>query len=180
MNANKDFIKSAITFGLMMAGAFMLIDLLFYVFDATGMGMAFGLFLFIIILALYFVFFIWGGRSYRTKYTEGYMKYWQAFVYCLIMALVFTLAMFIYNFIFYTFFDPQRAANEMQKAAEMIQDNSYIPDDQKEIQIKRILENSSAIKMVIRNLISNAITAIVIAAISALFVRKKEKISEVF
>lgn len=110
----------------------------------------------------------------------GYINYGKALMFCLIMVAIYVVLMFIYNFLFYNFFDPERAITEMQKAAEMIQENSYIPDDQKEIQIKKIMENSTAMSMVIRNLLSNAITGIVLAAISSLFIRKKEKISEVF
>lgn len=61
MNTNKEFLKSALYFGLIMAAGFMLIDLLFYVFDASDMGMFFGFFILLIIIALYFIFFIWGG-----------------------------------------------------------------------------------------------------------------------
>jgi hypothetical protein len=180
MNANKDFFKSALYFGLLMAGAFMLTDLLFYVFDFSGMGMIFGFLVLLIILALYFVFFIWGGRSYRNKFMGGYMTYGKAFLFCLIMAALYVVLMFVYNFLFYTIFDPQRAINEMQKAAEMIQENSYIPEDQKEIQIRKILENGTGFNIVLRNLMSNIITGLVLGAISALFIRRKEKISEVF
>jgi hypothetical protein len=180
MNSNKDFLKSALYYGLLMAGAFMLIDLLLYVFDLSGLGIMFGLLVLLIIVAMYFVFFIKGGRKYRNQYMGGYMNYGKAFLFCLIMVGVYVLLMLVYNFLFYIFFDPQRAINEMQKAAEMIQENSYIPDDQKEIQIKKILDNGTGLNIVLRNFMSNTITGLVLGAISALFIRKKEKISEVF
>jgi hypothetical protein len=40
--------------------------------------------------------------------------------------------------------------------------------------------SGTANSIVFRNLINNAITVIIIGAIAALFIRKKEKISEVF
>ena len=38
MNKNKELIKHAVIFGLMLAGAFILFDLLNYTFDFAGMG----------------------------------------------------------------------------------------------------------------------------------------------
>jgi hypothetical protein len=179
MNANKDFLKSTLYFGLLMAGAFILIDLLFYVFDFSGIGILFGLLIFLVFLALYFVFFITGGRGYRNKFMGGYMKYGKAFLYCLLMALVFVLIMFVYQLVFYNIFDPDRAINEMQKGAEMIQENSYIPDEAKEEALKKIM-SGTANSIVFRNLLNNAITVVIIGAIAALFIRKKEKFTEVF
>jgi hypothetical protein len=179
MNANKDLIKSALYYGLLMAGAFILLDLIFYVFDFSGIGMLLGLLIFLVFLVIYLMFFITGGRSYRNKFRGGYIKYGKAIVYCLFMALVFVLIMFVYQFVFYNLFDPERVVNEMQKAAEMIQENSYIPDEAKDEALKKIM-SGTANSIVFRNLLNNAITAVVIGAIAALFIRRKEKISEVF
>ena len=137
MNANKDFFKSALYFGLLMAGAFILLDLIFYVFDFSGIGMFLGLLIYLVFLAIYLIFFITGGRSYRNKFMGGYIKYGKAILYCLLMALVFVLIMFVYQFVFYNFFDPERVVIEMQKAAEMIQENAYIPEEAKEESLKK-------------------------------------------
>jgi hypothetical protein len=107
------------------------------------------------------------------------MKYGKAILFCLLMALVYVLVMFLYQLVFYYLFDPARAANEMLKAAEMIQDNAYIPDDAKEEALKKVMSGSTG-SMIIRNLTNNIFMTAIIGAISALFVRKKEKISEVF
>jgi hypothetical protein len=68
----------------------------------------------------------------------------------------------------------------MQKSVQMIQENANIPDERKEEIINRITQNTSPGKIVIRNIFANLIFGTVFAAISALFVRKREKISEVF
>jgi hypothetical protein len=179
MNSNRDFLKSILYNGLIMAGVFILLDLIFYVFDFSGIGMLLGLFIYLVFLAIYFIFFIYGGRNYRNKFMGGYMKYKKAFLYCLLMAVVFVLVMFIYQLLFYNFFDPERVSDEIQKGVEMIQDNSYIPDDAKEEALKKIM-SATANSTVFRNLTNNIITSVIIGAISALFIRKKEKFTEVF
>ncbi|MEI6854184.1 MAG: DUF4199 domain-containing protein [Bacteroidota bacterium] len=128
---------------------------------------------------MYFLFYIMGGRNYRNKFLGGHMKYGKALLFCLLMALVYVVVMFLYQLVFYYLFDPSRAANEMQKAAEMIQDNSYIPEDAKAEALKKIMSGTTA-SIIIRNVTNNIFMTAIIGAISALFIRKKEKISEVF
>ncbi|MEI6122658.1 MAG: DUF4199 domain-containing protein [Bacteroidota bacterium] len=180
MGKNKNLITTSVLFGLMMAGVFILYDMLNYTFDFAKMGMLMGIVSFLIWLAIYIVFYIYGGRSYRNKYSEGYLNFAKAFLICAIMAVVSSLVLVLYNYLFYYFFDPQRAVNTAQQIAEQIQNNSNIPDEKKEEIIKSIYEGSTPYKIVIKSLISTPIIALVIGTISALFIRKKEKISEVF
>ena len=159
---------------------FILLDLLYYSLDIGNLGFIFGIFMFVVILAMYLVFFIWGGRTYRNKFMDGKMNYGKAILFCLAMVAVYVIVMFVYQLIFYYLFDPTRAATEMQKSIQMIQENANIPDEKKEEIISRISENTSPGKIVIRNIFANMIFGTVFAAIAALFVRKREKISEVF
>jgi hypothetical protein len=176
----KEIIKNAVNYGLIMAGVFILIDLVFYVFDLAGMDWAVSILVFLVILALYFILFIWAGRSYRNKFMGGYINYGKAITFCLIMVVVYVVIMFIYHLIFYYLFDPSRALNEMQKAAQAIQDNVNIPEDKKEEIVERIMKNATSGKVVIQGIINNLATGVIIGAISALFIRKKEKFTEVF
>jgi hypothetical protein len=176
----KELFKNAVNYGLIMAGVFILIDLVFYVFDLAGMDWAVSILVFLVILALYFILFIWAGRSYRNKFMGGYMPYGKAITFCLIMVAVYVVIMFIYHLIFYYLFDPSRALNEMQKAAQAIQDNVNIPEDKKEEIVERIMKNATSSKVVVQGLINNLATGVIIGAISALFIRKKEKFTEVF
>ncbi|MCK9612822.1 MAG: DUF4199 domain-containing protein [Bacteroidales bacterium] len=179
VNKNKEKLKYAIKHGLMLAGSLILFDLIMYIFDLSGLGMFFGFFVLLVSLALYFSFFIGGGRKYRNQLHNGYINYSRAFVFCLSMAVVMVIVLTIYYFLFYYFFDPERATNEAQKAIEVISENQYIPDDEKENIIGKMLENTKPVNIMVRSLINNTITSVILAAISALFVRRKEKITEV-
>ena len=180
MNKNKELIKHAVIFGLMMAGAFILFDLLNYTFDFAGMGWVMSILTLFITIAILAVFYIWAGRSYRNKFGDGYLTYGRAFMICLIMVVASTLVMALYTYLFYYFFDPQRAANSAQQAIQAIQDNANIPDERKESIIKRMTEGFTPFRMVISSLTSAPIFSIVVGSIVALFMRKREKISEVF
>jgi glucan phosphoethanolaminetransferase (alkaline phosphatase superfamily) len=180
LNTMKELFKNAVYYGLIMAGVFILIDLIFYVFDLAGMNWGISILVFLVILALYFILFIWAGRSYRDKYMGGYMNYVKAIVFCLIMAGVFVVVLLVYHLVFYYLFDPSRALNEMQKAAQAIQDNVNIPEDRKEEIVNRIMKNATSGKVVVQGIINNVASGVIIGAISALFIRKKEKFTEVF
>jgi len=95
------------------------------------------------------------------------------------MAIVCTIMISLYYYVFYAFFDPERALNEAQKAAEIISENSSIPDESKEVYIQKILDSTDPVSKLTGSLQNNAIFSIVMGAIAALFIRKKEKISDV-
>lgn len=95
------------------------------------------------------------------------------------MAIVSTLILTLYYYLFYNFFDPERAINEGQRAMEMIAQNDNIPDEQKEEIMQSLLDKAETNNIVVRSLISNSIFSVFVGAISALFVRKKEKINDV-
>ncbi|HNW70111.1 MAG TPA: DUF4199 domain-containing protein [Bacteroidales bacterium] len=175
----KELFKNTLYYGLMLAGAMILLDLLSYTFDFSGLGMFFGFVMLVIILAIYIGFFIWAGRTYRNKFYNGYINYGNAFVFCLLMAVVSVLVLALYYYVFYSFFDPERAANETQKAIEMIQNNDFIPDENKEEAIQGMMEKMTTAKIVTNTLISSFIRGVILGAIAALFIRKREKINDV-
>lgn len=95
------------------------------------------------------------------------------------MAVVSVLAFTLYNFLFYNFFDTERAANETQKAIQMISENSYIPDEKKDEIIQGMSEKMTTARIITSTLLSSFVRAVLLAVISALFVRKKEKINDI-
>jgi len=175
----KELFKNILFYGLMLAGAMILLDLLSYTFDFSGLGMFFGIFMLMLILAIYIGFFIWAGRTYRNKFYNGYINYGNAFVFCLLMAVVSVLVLTLYNYLFYSFFDPERASNEANKAIEMIQENSYIPDEKKEEVIQGMMEKMTTAKIVTSTLLRSFVLSVILGAIAALFIRKKEKINDI-
>ena len=107
------------------------------------------------------------------------MKYGKALLFCLLIASVFAISMFVYNVLFYFIFDTSRAMNDAKTIADMIKNNPNIPDKNKEEALLDV-EKVTNLKTVLKNLSSNLIMGIVFGAISALFIRKKEKFTEVF
>ena len=179
VNNTKELFKNALFYGLMLAGSLILLDLLNYTFNFSGLGMIFGIIMPLVILSIYIGFFVWAGRKYRNKYYGGHINYGKAFLFCLLMALVSLIVLTLYYYIFYNFFDPERAANEIQVGMSVIESNQYFPDDKKE----EILTEMSQIttgKIVMQKMASSAFWCLILAAISALFVRKKVKITEVY
>ncbi|HOY30910.1 MAG TPA: DUF4199 domain-containing protein [Bacteroidales bacterium] len=178
MNTTTELFKKALMVGLMIAGAMILVDMLLYVFDLTGMGMIANLLILIVTLAVYFGFYIWGGRKYRNELHGGYLSYGKAIMFCVAAAVVSSVVLVLYNYLFYNFFDPQRAANEVQLAINIISENDYIPDEKKEEIIQGMIEGSTPGKLVLSHFFNSLTVSVIIAVIAALFVRKKEKITD--
>ncbi len=178
MNTTKDLFKQAFTVGLMVAGALILLDLLLYIFDFTGMGMAAGILISMLSLGIYIGFFIWGGRKYRKDFYNGYISYGKALFFCLVVSLVLTLSIALYDVIFYYLFDPERAANEAQLKINMLSEYN-MPDEIKEQQIQKFLDKATPGWAVINSIIGTLSTSVLLSLISALFIKKREKISDV-
>lgn len=176
--STKELFKTAVIYGLMLAGAMMLIDLLTYTFDLTGLGMLFGILIALLTLAVYIGFFIWGGRTYRDKFNGGYINYGKAFLFCLLMALVSLIVLTLYYYLFYFIFDSQRVADEYNFARGIIETNEYMSEEMKEKYIMGLPDTAG--KAVVGKIPSTALSSIIFAAIAALFVRKKVKITEVY
>lgn len=173
------FWKNALLCGLLLGGVIMILDLLVYIFSPSDMGMMFGLLISVITIAIYIGVYIYCGKNYRNKFHKGYMAYGQAFLFCVIMAVVSTILISLYYYIFYAFFDPARGINEAQKAVEIISENASIPDETKELYIQKIMDGANPLSKLTGSLMNNAIFSIVMAAIAALFIRKKEKMNDV-
>lgn len=173
------FWKNALRCGLMLAGVIILLDLLTYIFVFADMGMMVGLLISLVTIGIYIGLYIYYGKNYRNKYRNGFITYGQAFLFCLVMAVVSTIVISLYYYIFYAFFDPARGINEAQKAVEIISENASIPDETKELYIQKIMDGANPLSKLTGSLMNNAIFSIVMAAIAALFIRKKEKMNDV-
>lgn len=67
VNNTKELFRNALMYGLMLGGVMILIDLLMYTFNLSGLGIFVGLLVTVLTIVIYFVFFIRGGRSFRDK-----------------------------------------------------------------------------------------------------------------
>ncbi len=179
VGTGKQLLKNALLCGLLLGGVMMILDLLMYVFDFSGMGMMVGVMITVITIGIYIGLYIYCGRNFRNKYYNGFIGYSRAFLFCFVMAIVTTIMISLYYYVFYAFFDPDRALNEAQKAVEIISENSSIPDETKEIYIQKIMDSTDPVRKLTGSLQNNAIFSILMGAIAALFIRKKEKISDV-
>ena len=175
---NKDFFKNGAYFGLLMVCAFVLLDLIFYVIDITKLGIFFFFFVVLLIWALQVFAFVWGGKTYRNKFMNGYINYGKALMFCLTMAITYIIVMFGYHSLFYFVFDTGRAVHDAQNMTALFV--NYIPEEKRTDIMNGLASDITNTKTVLKGLQGNIISGILFSLLAALFVRKKEKFTEVF
>lgn len=175
---NKVFLRNAVLYSLIMAGIFIFYDLIVYLLGIDKFSPMTYLLLIALVVAIYITVFIVSGRHYRNKYSEGYITYGKAFVMCLIIAVLSTLILALYTYLFNKFFDPEQVMENAMKVIEMIEDNANIPEANKEEILTRVMNNATAEKVTLQALANNSIFSVIFGAISALFIRKKQKAAD--
>ena len=120
----------------------------------------------------------WSSIKFRDKQLEGRISFLQCWLMGISVGLVATILVSIYSYVFYAFFDPEALQHQAEKAMEMIENNEYIPDEDKPAIIEGMADKFTPLKILRQSLISSGIMAVVLSLIASLFVRKKEKSTE--
>ena len=175
---NKDMIRHSLMAGLILSGVFVLWNLIVYVAGFDLFTPVAGLIQFVLVMGVYIAAYIVAGRKYRDKFMEGHISYGRALVYCLVMAVVSTLIVTIYTYLFNKFFDPAYALENAERVASMISENENIPEEGKEEIIARIFAGISPEKQMLQALKGNAVFSVIMALLSALFVRRKAQLNQ--
>lgn len=174
----KKFILHAFNYGLILTGVQVLLQLLIYIFDVDIFNI-----LVTVLMQLATVVFItwwmaWSNIKFRDKQLEGRISFLQCWLMGISVGLVATILVSIYSYVFYAFFDPEALQHQAEKAMEMIENNEYIPDEDKPAIIEGMADKFTPLKILRQSLISSGIMAVVLSLIASLFVRKKEKSTE--
>jgi hypothetical protein len=171
----KKFFLHALNYGLILTGVQVLLQLLIYIFDVDIFNI-----LVTVLMQLATVVFItwwmaWSCIKFRDKQLEGRITFLQCWLMGISVGLVATVLVSLYSYVFYAFFDPEALQHQAEKAIEMIENNEYIPEDDKPAIIEGMADKFTPLKILRQSLTYSGTMAVVLSLLASLFVRKKEK-----
>jgi hypothetical protein len=174
---DKKMVLHALLWGLYLAAAQILINLLVYIFDIKIFSFVFMGVSFLISVVLIAFFMAFAGVTFRDKYLGKSISFLKCWIIGLIVGLTAVLISTLYTLVFNFLLVPDYLPEQMEKFIEMMSKLS-IPDEQLEQMIVDMEERMTPAKMLVQTLTTSAVITFFMSLIATLFVRKKEKVQE--
>lgn len=174
-NPGKKLILHALTFGLYLTAALVILQLMTYIFEFDIFNIAYSLMYQLITLVVIVWTMAYASVKFRNKYLGNNISFLRCFLIGLIAGLLAAILISLYSYVFNVYFDPEYSTGLMEKSIERIDSDPRIPDEQKEVIIKRISDGFTPSGQLVSSLLTMSIMNTVLALIATLFVRKKEK-----
>lgn len=115
--------NNALRYGLLTGVAYILISLLFYSFDLSQRSWV-GYVSFVVLIAG----IVLGTIAYRDKHSGGYLSYGRCLGSGVLISLVTGIAMAIYSFVFFEYFEPGMIDQMLDTAAQSLADRGMTED----------------------------------------------------
>jgi hypothetical protein len=166
---SKTHLNYVLKFGLLLSAALISLSLLFYVieWDIT-----------ITYAACSFITYIsglyWGIKQYRNKELNGYISYRKALGTGVLIVIVLTLVMTIYNYFYLKYINTDMTERTILKTQELME-KFNTPEDKIEEAIDKIrLAQKSPIESALNQLKNSLIMGAIVSAILSLFIKKND------
>jgi len=118
---------------------------------------------------------VWGTYEFRTKYSNGFLTYGQAFKLSFMIGLFSAVITAVYTFIFAEFIYPGLAQEILEKAREeMINSSTTYTEEQIEMGLEWTRKFTSPVMMAILDVITKAFFSVILALLAALFLKKED------
>jgi ethanolamine transporter EutH len=161
----------SVKFGLILGLVFIVYSLLLYVIKVDIFNVWFSIVQFFITATIFSVGMSIAMKKFRDDYLENKIKYGQAFLVGLIVAVVSFIINGLYGFVFYSYFDPTYMEEGMLRVVERMEAMN-IPEDILVQQIERIEQQIKPTRQLISALTAGPIFGGIISLIVAAVVKK--------
>ncbi|MCX6235387.1 MAG: DUF4199 domain-containing protein [Bacteroidetes bacterium] len=168
----KSLVVNAIIYGCILGGIYIVITLLYYIFNANLFSTGFSILSLLISIGILVVTMILGTNAYRDKSLGGKITYLPAFLSCALIGFIAFIISGVFSYIFYKFFEPNLMDQYYQKFVESMQ-NRNIPEEQLNMIIERVGKRFNPDSQFKTSLISAPIISIIVGLIVGLFVKKE-------
>ncbi|MDX8339094.1 DUF4199 domain-containing protein [Draconibacterium sp. IB214405] len=170
-------LKSSLTYGIYAALISIFISVVIW---AGGLMESMGIFgsaiIGVISLVISFVVMLVFTKNYRNKEFEGYISFSEAFKFALLVSVVSTIILVVYNFIFHSFIAPDYIENLyatlQQKTLEYMESRG-VPDAAIEQTLERFEDVPTIAKTIRQTVLSGLIGGAIISLIVAAIAKKK-------
>ncbi|WP_321372649.1 DUF4199 domain-containing protein [uncultured Draconibacterium sp.] len=176
-NNSSPLLKSSLTYGIYAALISIFISVVIW---AGGLMESMGMFgsaiLGVLSLVISFVVMLVFTKNYRNKEFEGYISFAEAFKFAILVSIVSTIILLVYNYIFHSFIAPDYMENLMatmqQKTLEFMESRG-VPDSSIDQAMKQFEEVPTIAKTLRQTLLSGLIGGAIVSLIVAAIVKKK-------
>lgn len=162
-------------YGLILGIISIVLSLLLYIFNVNLFSITFSILSFIIfVLVIPITMGILGGNNLRLKYTEDrQISYLDAALTCLIIFLTGFILSNLYSYVFNNFIDPEYMKQQMAQLSKFMEGYN-LPQEK----IDEAIAKSEDRLKIGSQLLNSLIFSVILSAIVALFIRKKDKVDE--
>ena len=160
----KSLFANALNYGLITGAILILVGILYYVFSVNIFHLLFSLINFVITFGLLIVIMVLGMKAYRDKTLDGKINYGNCFFTGLIICFVAMIMSSLFNFIFYTYFDPEYMPKMIDNMYDMLE-NMKVPENKIEETIARAEKNLKPINQLKNTLLFGGIASVVLSLI---------------
>ncbi|MDK2910727.1 MAG: hypothetical protein PWR20_2295 [Bacteroidales bacterium] len=174
-NRYNHIFNNGIKFGGLLGAIFIFLSLIYYIADFNMVNVMFGLVNFILVIAIYIIFFRWANTELRTKNLNGWLTYPEGLLHTFIIGMIAAIIQAAYNYLFYTFFDPEYLTKMGEKVMEMLENNPNLPAQALEEAERKIAEMTPA-KSALQGLYYSMAMSFIFALIVSAFTKKKRDI----
>ncbi len=161
--------KMSLNYGLIVGGILIIFNLVIYLFDALSRESYLNLFNYAILLGG----IIWGAKTYRDIYNEGYSTYSEAFGSGFLVGLFSTILLSIFWYILYKL-DPALIENIILQTEEQMYESSELSDSEIEQAISMTRRFTTPFIIAITSLIWTTIINLVLSLIVAIFIKREK------
>ncbi|MCF8298930.1 MAG: DUF4199 domain-containing protein [Saprospiraceae bacterium] len=172
----KSLFASALKYGLIGGAILILIGIIYYVFSVNIFQIFFSLINFVITFGLLIVMMILGMKAYRDKELDGKINYGNCFFVGLIISFTAMIMSGVFNFLFYTYFDPEYMPAMVDKFIDMMEGYN-LPPEKIEESLAKVEKNLIPINQLKNTLIMGVIASGVLSLIVSIFIKKEPALS---
>jgi hypothetical protein len=158
----------AMRFGLFLAIALIIFDLILYVFKAP-IGSFIQYFSLVIVVA----FIAYGTFTYRNNYSNGFIRYGQSFLSCFLIALYAGIIFAVYKYFFLKFFDHNMVLTIKEFAKEKMAEK--FPEDKVDQMMAIQKYVYTPFFLAVSGIINTAVWGIAFSLIVSIFIKKEDK-----
>lgn len=111
--------------------------------------------------------------AYRQEYMGGYAGYGQLVLMTVYIAIVSSVIVTIYNFIFFTYIDPEATQKMFNMVYERMLNNPRIPEDMIDEMMEQMEKRFTKNRIILQGFLGGIFTPLIVGLIASAFIKKE-------
>ncbi|MEI6765047.1 MAG: DUF4199 domain-containing protein [Bacteroidota bacterium] len=177
LNTNKALLMNSLSMGLIIAGIFVLLSVMYYILDINMMSILSSILMFLVNLAVLITTITMVMKKFRDKINGGTTTYTKSLFSGWIAGFIGLAVSGIFSFLFFHFFAPEYWTEQVAKLGEMLSAQN-LPQEKIDEVMAQVTARFEPIKQITGTAINSVVFSGILSLIIAAFIRKGEKMPE--